>query len=128
MVRRTPRSTLFPYTTLFRSSSTQRMARSSSTITTRATSVMALLQRNQQSEFGMPGAGVAFDQALVLVQDRLGDGEPQAAALGATRHHGVEEGLAQHLGHPGAVVDDGHLADQAVALGPLGALASRPGA
>src|SRR5947209_14146346 len=50
MIRRPPRSTLFPYTTLFRSSTTRRMRRSSPTVRLRPAPSAVTSPANTRSE------------------------------------------------------------------------------
>src|SRR5574344_192134 len=105
-------------------SSTQRMDWSSSMIQTSSGLGMGISWRSaivggrkghQDFEDGLPRLALAFDQAAVLLHDGLGNGQPQAGALGAPGDHGVEHRLAQLGADAGAVVLDLYLAQQGVA-------------
>lgn len=85
-------------------SSTQRMDWSSSMIQTSSGLGMGISWRSaivggrkghQNFEDSLPRLALAFDQAAVLLHDGLGNGQPQASALGAPGDHGVENRLAQ---------------------------------
>src|SRR5260370_41045441 len=54
------------------------------------------------------GRIVELDASAVLLEDAADDGEPEAGALLARRHIGLEQSLAVLLVQSAAVVDDGH--------------------
>src|SRR6266511_6437027 len=70
MIRRPPRSTLFPYTTLFRSPGDELAHRS------------VFAQRGQELDLGLPGAQERRRQAILV-------------ARGAVRHLGAEDGRVE---------------------------------
>src|SRR2546422_387852 len=67
MIRRPPRSTLFPYTTLFRSTTTARAIALTATATDAAGSVMLVPRRSGVGELTLSGSGVRARLPLDVV-------------------------------------------------------------
>src|SRR5574338_94416 len=118
-------------------SRTQRMERSSSTIQTVFMVALSwciyrclnLVAKGQQDgEAGAPRLAVHFNEAVVLLDEALGQGQAQAAAPFPPGHQGIENLVADALRDTRAVVDD--LQFQCQAETPLGKgdLARHPGA
>src|SRR3989344_5660762 len=109
-------------------SSTQRMERSSSMTHTMSCLAMAVLQRKVNAEHGMPRTAAALDQAAMLGDDVLRDGQSQSGSAGLGRDHRVENMFLDFLGNARAVVLDVGAQHQAVAFLPDGetALDVRP--
>src|ERR1051326_7395631 len=95
MIRRPPRSTLFPYTTLFRSHFLAIEAVASAGVAGGAAGLMHL-------EENRVAVAVHEDAAHVLVISRLLALAPQAARVapvhGSTALHGLPKGLLVHVG------------------------------
>src|SRR5690554_5898133 len=108
-------------------SRTQRIERSSSTIQTLAACVMTQLQWYKQVKAGMPRLRNKFDQSLVLIHDRLGNGQTQPRSLRPTAHHGVKNGIGNVVGNARPVIDDLQRAHQPVPFGAQGNLAQGTG-
>lgn len=62
----------------------------------------------------MAGVALAFNQPLVLADDVLGDGQAESGTVRTAADHGVEDGFLELGRDARAVVDDLHLAHQAV--------------
>src|SRR5690606_31336397 len=71
---------------------------------------------------------VAFDQAAVEINGRLGDGQAQAAAFRTATDHRVENALADIGRDAGAVVDNIEAADDLVVILADGEVALDAGA
>ncbi|MNR30300.1 hypothetical protein D3C85_1477480 [compost metagenome] len=71
---------------------------------------------------------VTFDQALVLTDDVLGNGQAQPGAVGAAADHWIENGFLKFGRDARAVVDDFDLGHQPVPGVANGELAHGPGA
>src|SRR3989344_2039277 len=97
-------------------SSTQRMERSSSMTQTISCLAMTVLQREVDAEHRQPRPAVTFDQAAVLGNDVLGDGQPETRPAGLGRYHGIENMFPNFLGDAGAVVLDIGAQHQTMAL------------
>src|SRR3990172_5001160 len=97
-------------------SSTQRMERSSSMTHTISCLAMTVLQWQINAEHGMPRAAVALDQAAMLGDDVLRDGQAEAGAAGLAGHHRIKNVFLDFLGDARAVVLDVGAQHQAVAL------------
>ena len=64
----------------------------------------SLVQGQEDRKYGVAGVALAFDQALMLADDVLGDGQAQAGAVRAAADHGVEDGFLQLRRNTRAVV------------------------
>ena len=87
-----------------------------------------MFQWQEDRERGVAGMAFTFDQALVLADDVLGNGQAQPGTVRAAADHGKEDGFLQFRRNAGAVVDDLDLGNQAVAHMADGELAQSAGA
>lgn len=73
-----------------------------------------MFQRQVNREGGMASVAFTLDQALVLADDVLGNGQAQPGTVRAATDHGIEEGFLQFRRDAWAVVDDLYPRYQAV--------------
>src|SRR5688500_12939610 len=96
-------------------SSTQRMEASSSTSQTLSDLIgVCNMEWQQDSEDGLSGAAVVFDQSVVAAHQVLSQREAEAGAVGASCHERIKQGVAQLIGHAYAGVLELHAGDQSM--------------
>src|SRR5574343_1445899 len=122
-------------------SRTQRMERSSSTIQTgfifcwlilslewpEQKQNSGLFDRQAQREDGVAGVARTIDGAVMVLDEILGDGQPQSTTALAPGNQRIEHPLADFIGNARAVVDDLDFHGQAITLLGQRHLAQRPG-
>ena len=74
------------------------------------------MQRDEDSEAGFTGNAVLFNQAAMLVDDMLRNGESEAGASRFAADHRVKDSIAQAAGNAGAVVSNINAANHPVTL------------
>src|SRR5574343_184094 len=122
-------------------SRTQRMERSSSTIQTgfifcwlilslewpEQKQNSGLFDRQAQREDCVAGVARTIDGAVMVLDEILGDGQPQSTTALAPGNQRIEHPLADFIGNARAVVDDLDFHGQAITLLGQRHLAQRPG-
>ncbi len=67
---------------------------------------VSVVERQQNLKLGVAGPAFHFDQAVVLLHERLRERQTETAAVLAPRYERIEDAVTNVLGNAGAVVDD----------------------